>query len=124
VTDLDPMARRACCHCGRTFLVRRYARNQPSACERHRRGNWHHRSSPPLNYNDATYVRNRETLLSGGPLCHWCKVRKATTADHLVGAPQGTHELSNLVPACADCNRLRGASRGGQVTKAKRKRHE
>jgi 5-methylcytosine-specific restriction endonuclease McrA len=48
--------------------------------------------------------------------------RPASTADHLVGAPHGTHELSNLVPACARCNRLRGASRGGQVAKAKRKR--
>lgn len=123
MSDLDPMAQRACCHCGRTFLVRRYARNQPSACERHRRGNWHHRSSPPLNYTDPTYLRNRAKILAGKPLCHWCGIRPATTADHLRGAPQGgDHSLENLVPACADCNHRRGSSLGGQVTKQKRMR--
>jgi 5-methylcytosine-specific restriction endonuclease McrA len=75
-----------------------------------------------LNYSDAVYIRNRKILLAGKPMCHWCKVRPATTADHLVGAPHGTHNLENLVPACADCNRLRGASLGGRVAKAKRKR--
>lgn len=105
--------------------MRRYARNQPSACERHRRGNWHQRSSPPLNYKDATYLANRKLILAGTPLCHWCGIRPATTADHLRGAPQGgDHSLSNLVPACATCNRLRGASLGGQVTKMKRNRPE
>jgi 5-methylcytosine-specific restriction endonuclease McrA len=87
-----------------------------------RRPRWQHRASPPLNYGDALYLRNRRILLSGHPMCHRCGIRPATTADHLVGAPYGTHDLSNLVPACADCNRLRGASRGGQVAKAKRKR--
>jgi 5-methylcytosine-specific restriction endonuclease McrA len=95
-------------------------------CQRHgRRSGWQHRASPPLNYADAVYIRNRKILLSDGPLCHWCKIQKATTADHLRGAPQGgDHSLSNLVPACADCNRLRGASLGGQVTRAKRKRRD
>lgn len=65
-----------------------------------------------------------DEVLQGDPLCHWCKVRPATTADHLIGAPNGTHDLSNLVPVCADCNRLRGASRGGQVAKAKRQERD
>jgi 5-methylcytosine-specific restriction endonuclease McrA len=76
----------------------------------------------PLDYADPVYLRNRKTLLAGKPMCHWCGVQRATTADHLVGAPHGTHDLSNLVPACARCNRLRGAARGGQVAKANRER--
>jgi 5-methylcytosine-specific restriction endonuclease McrA len=92
-------------------------------CERHgRHTRWTHRASPPLNYTDPIYLRNRAQILAPKPMCHWCTVRKATTADHLVGAPQGTHNRSNLVPACADCNRLRGASLGWRVAKAKRKR--
>jgi 5-methylcytosine-specific restriction endonuclease McrA len=86
------------------------------------RSRWDRRASKPLDYSDPVYLWNRKTLLAPKPPCHWCKVRRATTADHLVGAPHGTHDLSNLVPACADCNRLRGASRGGQVAKAKRER--
>jgi 5-methylcytosine-specific restriction endonuclease McrA len=86
------------------------------------RTRWRRRASTPLNYNDPTYLKNRKTLLAGKPLCHWCKLRPATTADHLIGAPEGTHDLENLVPACARCNRLRGASRGGQVAKANRER--
>jgi hypothetical protein len=33
----------------------------------------------------------------------------------------GTRRTSSFVRACARCNRLRGASRGGQVAKANRK---
>jgi 5-methylcytosine-specific restriction endonuclease McrA len=92
-------------------------------CRRHGGGTrWHVRASKPLDYNDPTYLRNRAQLLAPKPFCHWCGIRPATTADHLIGAPNGTHDLSNLVPACARCNRLRGASRGGQVAKAKRER--
>ncbi len=93
-------------------------------CQRHGhgRGNWQGRASRPLDYNDPTYLRNRGILLAGKPMCHWCKVRPATTADHLRGAPQGgDHSLGNLVPACGRCNRLRGASLGGQVTAEKRR---
>jgi 5-methylcytosine-specific restriction endonuclease McrA len=95
-------------------------RRAPSRSER--RTNWHRRSSKPLDYSDPVYLRNRKTLLAPKPLCHWCKVRPASTADHLVGAPHGTHAIENLVPACERCNRLRGASRGGQVAKANRER--
>jgi hypothetical protein len=88
-----------------------------------RRSNWHRRASKPLDYTDPVYQRNRAQLLATKPMCHWCKVRPATTADHLRGAPEGgTHDLSNLVPACADCNRLRGASLGGKIAKANRRR--
>jgi 5-methylcytosine-specific restriction endonuclease McrA len=125
MSDLGPTAQRACVRCGRPFPVRRYARNQPSACPGCCRSNWDRRSSKALDYTDPVYLRKRAQLLAPKPFCHWCKVRPATTADHLRGAPQGgDHSLENLVPACADCNRLRGASLGGQVTRAKRKRRE
>jgi hypothetical protein len=124
MTDLSPTTQRACLSCGRRFPVPRYGRKNPSHCPEHRRSRWDRRSSKPLDYSDPVYLRNRKTLLAPKPICHWCHQRRATTADHLAGAPHGTHELSNLVPACGDCNRLRGASKGGQVTKAKRVRRE
>ena len=89
-------------------------------CERRTR--WHHRASKPLDYNDPVYLRNRARLLAPKPMCHWCGIRPAATADHLVGAPNGGHELENLVPSCTACNHRRGSSLGGQVAKAKRKR--
>ena len=92
-----------------------------SRCPQHRRGNWDRRASAPADYADPTYLANRRKLLEGKPLCHWCQVRPATTADHLKPASQGGgHELENLVPACEPCNRLRGASLGGRVTKLRR----
>ena len=124
MSDLGPVVQKACLTpgCGARFPVLMYARKKPSRCPEHRQGNWDRRSSRALDYSDPTYIRNRAQLLASKPMCVWCKVRPATTADHLVGAPDGSHELSNLVPACERCNRLRGASRGGQVTKMKRKR--
>lgn len=59
------------------------------------------------------YQRNRAILLApdadgNPPLCALrirCDGAPATTADHRVAAVHGgTHELSNLVPACASCN--------------------
>jgi 5-methylcytosine-specific restriction endonuclease McrA len=124
MSDLGPIAYKVCI-CGKVFPVPRYAMNQPSACPKHRRSNWHRRSSKALDYTDPVYLRNRAQILASKPMCHWCKVRKATTADHLVGAPHGTHDLSNLVPACRWCNARRGSSLGGQRAKeARRKRRE
>jgi hypothetical protein len=37
----------------------------------------------PSEYDSATYKRNRELILRDDPICHWCRKRKATTADHL-----------------------------------------
>jgi 5-methylcytosine-specific restriction endonuclease McrA len=104
------MTLRACPHDGKV------------GCQKHPRSRWKRRASMPLDYSNQEYLRNRKTLLADHPLCHWCKIWPATTADHLIGAPNGTHDLENLVPACARCNRLRGASRGGKVAKMKRQR--
>lgn len=64
-------------------------------------------------YRDPLYLQNRKRVLQGDPRCHWCKRRKATQADHLVSVSAGgTHDLSNLVPACKKCNQERGAAEG------------
>ena len=64
-------------------------------------------------YNNKTYQANRRTLLASHPICVWCNVRKATTADHVLEVDRGgDHSLNNLVPACHTCNSKRGAQYG------------
>ena len=77
-------------------------------------------------YNNRGYKANRAKILEGHPPCHWgfrgC-TGKATTADHLIAlAEGGPSDLANLVPACGRCNAFRGASLGGRVTKARRRK--
>ena len=87
--------------------------------------------SPPTR-RDATYQRNRKTLLATSPICHWCQRKPATTADHFpieldraedAGLGDAVHALENLVPSCASCNSSRGARYGNAkrsaVTKAR-----
>lgn len=59
-------------------------------------------------YNTAEYQRNRKIVLeSNNYMCHYCN-GPATTADHITPVSQGgTNELSNLLPACHDCNSTR-----------------
>ena len=60
-------------------------------------------------YKDPTYKRNRASILTGSPLCHWCGTAKATQADHLIELDRGgDHSLENLVPSCGPCNATRG----------------
>jgi phage terminase large subunit-like protein len=55
------------------------------------------------------YRNNRTALLKGQPLCHWCHKKTADTADHLIEVDRGgDNSLSNLVPACRECNSRRG----------------
>jgi len=43
---------------------------------------------------DATYRKHRATILRDQPLCHWCKRRPATEADHLIPwSAGGANEL-------------------------------
>lgn len=64
------------------------------------------------------FKTNRQRLLKDKPLCHWCNIRQATTADHLIETdrwPQetpGVNGLDNLVAACKTCNSSRGARYG------------
>jgi len=56
------------------------------------------------------FNRNRKIVLEGNPMCHWCKRKPATDADHLTPYDAGgSDDTSNLVPACKSCNSRRGA---------------
>ncbi len=61
----------------------------------------------------------REQVLAGDPVCAICRLRPATTADHVVPVTLGGAEmdLSNLRPACAPCNFAGGAL----ITNARRR---
>ena len=60
-------------------------------------------------YKSANYQKRRKELLRDQPLCHWCKRRPATEADHLIEVDAGGSE-GPLVPACKPCNATRGAN--------------
>jgi 5-methylcytosine-specific restriction protein A len=108
----------ACITCGKAVFG-------ASRCPEHRRGNWGRRNPSSATYNDPLYIRNRAQILKGNPTCVWCGRLPATTADHVLAVAQGgSNDLENLVPACEPCNRLRGASLGGRVTKARKRRLE
>jgi 5-methylcytosine-specific restriction endonuclease McrA len=51
------------------------------------------------------YWTNRKIVLADNPMCVYCRVNVATTADHIVAISRGgTHDLENLAPACKPCN--------------------
>ena len=57
------------------------------------------------------YQKNRAELLKDKPMCHWCKRKPATEADHLIEVDRGgSNDLDNLVPSCKQCNARRGAN--------------
>ncbi|MFZ9960585.1 MAG: HNH endonuclease, partial [Candidatus Limnocylindrus sp.] len=63
----------------------------------------------PKRTSDPTYLANRRAILTGSPLCHWCGNNPATEADHLIEHDRGgTDDITNLVPACKQCNGRRG----------------
>lgn len=58
------------------------------------------------------YRRARGVLLASGPMCVYCRVKPATTADHVPPLSSFKHpELwqGELVPACKPCNSRLGA---------------
>ena len=64
----------------------------------------------PKRTSDAKYLRARKEILRDNPVCHWCKKRKATEADHVIEHDAGgTDTIDNLVPSCKQCNGKRGA---------------
>jgi 5-methylcytosine-specific restriction endonuclease McrA len=64
-------------------------------------------SSP---YATAEYKRNRKIVLEQSQYtCHYCN-GPANTADHILPVSKGGgNELSNLLPACINCNSTRKA---------------
>jgi 5-methylcytosine-specific restriction endonuclease McrA len=58
------------------------------------------------------YQQARKVLLEGGPMCVYCRVKVADTADHvppLSSAPCPELWHGELVPACKSCNSHLGA---------------
>ena len=58
------------------------------------------------------YRRARGELLASGPMCVYCRVKPATTADHVPPLSSFAHpELwsGELIPACLPCNSRMGA---------------
>ena len=104
---------RTCITCGRPAVRGR------SRCKDHGGKAWARQpASRRTQYNDLEYQRNRKIVLEQEPICHWCRLRPSTTADHVRSvAKGGGHELENLVGACARCNERRGAAEGRATTK-------
>jgi 5-methylcytosine-specific restriction protein A len=61
--------------------------------------------------SNAGWAKTRAELLRDNPVCHWCKKRKATEADHIIEVDRGgSNDPENLVPSCKQCNARRGAN--------------
>lgn len=62
----------------------------------------------PSPYSTAEYKRNRKEILEkSNYICHYCG-GPANTADHIIPVSKGGgNEISNLLPACHDCNSTR-----------------
>jgi len=62
----------------------------------------------PSPYSSTEYKKNRKEILAkSNYICHYCG-GPANTADHIIPVSKGGgHELSNLLPACHDCNSTR-----------------
>lgn len=62
----------------------------------------------PSPYSTAEYKRNRKAVLEANNfVCTYCG-GMANTADHVIPVSKGgTNEITNLVPACHDCNSTR-----------------
>lgn len=65
-----------------------------------------------MNGYSSEYRRARSALLESNPLCVYCRVKVANTADHVPPLSSFAHpELwsGKLVPACLSCNSRLGA---------------
>jgi 5-methylcytosine-specific restriction endonuclease McrA len=91
---------RTCEECGRPFARARARQAKCDTCEPPGRA----MRSPTTRAQDAAYRRERDRILAGSPLCHWCGVNPATTADHVKPVARGGRHTGNLVPCCAGCN--------------------
>ena len=76
-------------------------------------------------YNDAEYRRNKTSVLAGNPDCALCGQPGADSVDHIVALMNGgDHSLTNLQPAHAKCNSIKGARQQAQRQAATRQRRE
>ena len=61
-------------------------------------------------YRNPNYQAARKALLADSPICHWCRRRPATEADHLIEVERGGTHADGMVPSCKPCNSARGAA--------------
>ena len=69
------------------------------------------------------YRRAREVLLLGNPICAYCKVKRADTADHvppLSSFPAPELWQGDLVACCKGCNSRMGA----KIVNDRRRKHK
>ena len=78
---------------------------------------------PKREYSDPSYQAARKALLADNPICHWCRRRPATEADHLIEVERGGTHNDGMVPSCKPCNSARGAAfRNRKLANAKQTR--
>lgn len=65
----------------------------------------------------------RKQVIAEEPVCHWCRRRPSTQADHLVELARGgdPYERTNLVGSCQPCNSRRGAEYQSKAATARRR---
>ena len=74
-------------------------------------------------YTSKSYQAARRALLADNPICHWCRRRPATEADHLIEVERGGTHNDGMVPSCKPCNSARGAAfRNRKLANAKQQR--
>lgn len=68
-------------------------------------------------YGTAEWKRTRKLIVKRDPVCHWCKARPSTVADHLTHSADDARffDLTNLVGSCWTCNSQRGARKLNQM---------
>ena len=74
-------------------------------------------------YGTKRWKELRLQVLADEPVCHWCKRRPSTQADHIIEIhrnPDLAYERSNLVGSCQPCNSKRGSTY--QAKRDKRRR--
>ncbi len=98
------MTELACLTCGRPF---RPASRRQRRCPAHQAN----ARTGARQGSTRAWRRVRQLVLErDGQVCQWCGGH-ATEADHLIPRGRGgSDDLANLVAACGDCNRWRGAT--------------
>lgn len=68
-------------------------------------------------YGTAQWKRTRKLIVQRDPVCHWCKAKPSTVADHLTHSADDSRffDLTNLVGSCWTCNSQRAARKLNQL---------
>ena len=73
-------------------------------------------------YATKRWKELRKQVIADEPVCHWCRRRPSTQADHIVELARGgdPYERTNLVGSCQPCNSRRGAEYQSRANAARR----